>query len=884
MPQRPPRRRPASCGGLRPTSAARLAQSLEGGGDVPVKGHPNPFKADHAQFLQQQRWKAGGPGGFEFRASAPRPVSAARNPRQRQREQTVLQALERLEDKHTAERGVSLLEEVVEDSNSVEELNWFLRTVFDPKRPLVSVKARQQQLLLFRSIVRRFHTVGGEDAVAVTTAALKEKILPTLVVSLKSSDLQDAVVTTLHDILDCHVPEESPEMACHGFLAAGKVILQALLDPLALGMGWDSEVKRRCVTTLAALMPELLQKARLAAGDAAAPSEEDAELDRTFIPGAGGSSSGEVQELLKTFSRLLVQCLEVSSELHEGLLHCLAQLASDEVGQAGLAPYATELSELCAAHLTETPSAQPAYVPKQPSDARQRAESEPRHSRELTRDLALVCCACLRNLAEGGLLLGAEDGAPAEDASDAAETPPSDGDPLTPERHQLREKVLSALGRENLNLHRLTRGHEQLRRGIAVAKHAWENLGGAKPTSRTSSRSPSRTRPASASRPTRNRAVSSALAMRDLLDARGGRPQRGRSPDAAAREGRAPAAARMPSEGEAEVLGAAAGAVGANPASQMPSNHEGADVAAIAEPFLGSAISEESLQNATPTIHPSVLEEAAEEFRFETQPAATSSFSRHLEAAPVSSAEARAGPPPAKASQMRGSGPPGAAPGRPRPPAPLCGAGPMPVPEPGTTEQAIQAVQKQADSAIQAVRDLQGPGFLQEQNLCAPQAMLLTPGLEDPPVLASVLDFLAKGRLDLAMQCVFNLGNERTLRALLQRLDSRYAWQQLPLAEARHLARLLVALVCRDPRGAAAAEACPWLDALLCSARPDLESLLPREELPALQAALFSIAGATSTASSSAARVYYQLYHRQASVRQSQQGPMLRSLSAVPAA
>jgi len=627
------------------------------------------------------------------------------------------------------------------------------------------------------------------------------------------------------------------------------------------------------VTTLAAVTPELLKKARLASGDAALPGDEDAELDRTFIPGAGSPiSSGAVQELLNTYARLLVQCLEVSAELHEGLLHCLAQVASDEVGRAGLAPYAKELVELCTSHLTETPSAQPAFVSKAPvNDARSESPPrlEPRHSRELTRDLALVCCACLRNLAEAGLV-----GSMLEASTDSEDA----ADGKAPERavpaevQQIREKVLAALGRENLNLQRLTRGHEPLRRGIAAAKYAWERLGGASPPDRASSRSPSRTRPASASRPVRNRAVSSALAMRDLLEAPSGRPRRGRSPDAAPRGNGA--AIRLPSEGEAEVLARAAGA-------DAPA--QGGVVAPNIEPVMRTPA-----EDAMPkTIHPSFLEEVTE---FEAHPAATSSSSSSSfssQAAPASS-DACAGHPPPKASQKpRNAAGPAGAPSRGRTAGPLCGAGPMP---PATAEQAIQAVQKKADSSIQAVavkadaHATPGPGFLQEQHLAAPQPIQLVTGLEDPPVLASVLDFLAKGRLDLAMQCVFNLGNERTLRALLQRLDSRYVWKELPAAEARHLARLLVALVCRDPRGAAASEVCPWLDALLCSSRNDLESLLPHEELPALQGALFSIAGASSTASSSAARVYYQIYHRgQAGRLQSQQGPVLRSLSAVPA-
>ncbi|CAE7392362.1 Maneal [Symbiodinium sp. CCMP2456] len=73
-----------------------------------------------------------------------------------------------------AARAVQALEEVIGTSTSVEELNRFLRLGFDSKRPLVAPKARQEQLLLLRSIVRQFHSLGGEDTSAAT-AALKDQ-------------------------------------------------------------------------------------------------------------------------------------------------------------------------------------------------------------------------------------------------------------------------------------------------------------------------------------------------------------------------------------------------------------------------------------------------------------------------------------------------------------------------------------------------------------------------------------------------------------------------------------------------------------------------------------------------------------------------------------
>eukprot|EP00435_Cladocopium_sp_Y103_P039445 s911_g10.t1 len=98
---------------------------------------------------------------------------------------------------------------------------------------------------------------------------------------------------------------------------------------------------------------------------------------------------------------------------------------------------------------------------------------------------------------------------------------------------------------------------------------------------------------------------------------------------------------------------------------------------------------------------------------------------------------------------------------------------------------------------------------------------------EDCPLLGGILDYLAAGRVDLAMQCIFSVGDEQTLRSVLQRLDSGEVWLQLPSPEAKHLVKLLVALICRDPYSPAAKEACPWLETFL---RSPYQALLPSEE------------------------------------------------------
>merc|ERR1712185_103138 len=101
--------------------------------------------------------------------------------------------------------------------------------------------------------------------------------------------------------------------------------------------------------------------------------------------------------------------------------------------------------------------------------------------------------------------------------------------------------------------------------------------------------------------------------------------------------------------------------------------------------------------------------------------------------------------------------------------------------------------------------------------------------------------FVSANRLDQAFQCVFRLGNEHTLLAVLRHLDSLSTWRGFPEVEARYLAHLLVSLLCKDPLGAAAREACVWVEALLRTHGP---GLLAIEDLPKLRTALFSLSGA----------------------------------------
>ncbi|CAE7313913.1 Manea [Symbiodinium necroappetens] len=930
---------------------------------------------------------------------------------------------------------------------------------------------------------------------------------PLLVDALRSPDLQEAVVSTVHDILACHVPEESPDAAKHGFVQAGRIILKALLDPLALGMGWDAAVKRRCVMTLAAITKELLQRAKHCQ-----PQEVDgASLEAGPDP--------EVQALLETYARLLVHSLEVSSELHEGLLQCLVQLANDEAGRAGLLPRARELAELCASHLLQTPSAQPLYVRQAKAElATSESPQRTHRARELTRELAMVCCLLLQRLAQELLVeAGAAEG---EEAAKETSEEPS----LEP----LREQVLTSLHRDNLNLHRLTRGHEPLRRAIAAAHQAWEAEVGAEVA-----RPPPKPR---------HRGMKSALAMRELLEEQEQKKRPGRSqprkpakdadgavrkdaqapaepleppeppepgPGRPGRPGRPDGTASVASDGacstgvadgvaageeqdydvasycshvseasfwlacgrpqqllrskagchqeravrrtmattryadvESQLQGVSAQQVrlgfvrkvygivcaqvmftalfgalccwgplnapilrlatssprllqwGTLIASlvalamcqlgkdRYPINMLGLcfltavmslDVGVVCAMVAAIGLGELVVQAAVIT---SLLTLGLTLYTFKSKrdfsflgaalwpllfglvvfsllsvffPSlqmgwtgllfsfagagifcayivfdtwrilnqmncddyvqgaiqlyldivnlflCTVALLMKLECCEADDASltARGGCEAAKSITvdhvnilaLRGCSDADLRCER-------CGewmfrrrlldrfpgmlslcmltwieirkAGRMSPPKASKSKDPPREAKKDApvktakDAATEVTPDalMAEPGFTPE--VC-PRSHSL--GHEDCPVLAGVFDYLAAGRVELAMQCIFSLGNEQTLRAVLQRLDSDAVWPELPKPEAQHLARLLVALVCRDPFSSAASEACPWLEALL--RRPHGENLLPAEELLSLQGALFSASAVGGDVGPCAARLYFQLFQRQ---------------------
>jgi hypothetical protein len=192
--------------------------------------------------------------------------------------------------------------------------------------------------------------------------------------------------------------------------------------------------------------------------------------------------------------------------------------------------------------------------------------------------------------------------------------------------------------------------------------------------------------------------------------------------------------------------------------------------------------------------------------------------------------------------------------------------GRMPPKTAGPTSEAFHAGRMPAGAVGFLAEGPPGPDFLPQPQAASVAPQMLFPpvalGPEDSPIFAVVLDYLAAGRIDLGLQHIFQVGNERTLRALLQRLDSSETWPELNLPVAQHLARLLVALLCRDPRSSGASEACAWIEGLLRSSRRQPEALMPRDELQALQAALFDLSGMGGGPGTCAARVYYRLFHQ----------------------
>jgi len=128
----------------------------------------------------------------------------------------------------------------------------------------------------------------------------------------------------------------------------------------------------------------------------------------------------------------------------------------------------------------------------------------------------------------------------------------------------------------------------------------------------------------------------------------------------------------------------------------------------------------------------------------------------------------------------------------------------------------------------------------------------------DAPYLSAVMQYLTAGRVDHALQCAFQYGNEKTLRSALKLLDPRGTWSQLPGEVAAYLAHVLVLLLCKDPLSDKAREACTWLEGLVRV--PGGREALARENQQELRKALFCLSGVPGEGGTLASWLYYQLF------------------------
>jgi len=141
------------------------------------------------------------------------------------------------------------------------------------------------------------------------------------------------------------------------------------------------------------------------------------------------------------------------------------------------------------------------------------------------------------------------------------------------------------------------------------------------------------------------------------------------------------------------------------------------------------------------------------------------------------------------------------------------------------------------------------------RNLTADAARMLD---RDAPYLSAVMQYLTAGRVDHALQCAFQYGNEKTLRSALQLLNPRATWSQLPGDVAAYLAHVLVLLLCKDPLSEKAKEACVWLEGLVRI--PGGREALARENQQELGKALFCLSGVPGEGGTLASWLYYQLF------------------------
>lgn len=132
------------------------------------------------------------------------------------------------------------------------------------------------------------------------------------------------------------------------------------------------------------------------------------------------------------------------------------------------------------------------------------------------------------------------------------------------------------------------------------------------------------------------------------------------------------------------------------------------------------------------------------------------------------------------------------------------------------------------------------------------------PSNEEAPYVSAALRHIKADQVEQAFQCVFRLGNEKTLTAVLNRVEAAPTWQRLPEHEARYLAHLLAMIVCKDPLAGGSLTACTWLEGLVGTTGG--AGLLAAEDLPGLQSALFSLSGSAGKGGVLASSLYYRLF------------------------
>eukprot|EP00397_Hematodinium_sp_SG-2012_P017366 GEMP01017756.1.p1 GENE.GEMP01017756.1~~GEMP01017756.1.p1 ORF type:complete len:793 (+),score=202.13 GEMP01017756.1:31-2409(+) len=302
-------------------------------------------------------------------------------------------ALDKLDDATTRYRGCTELRQVCDDL-STAEIEPFLKRVMDRKHPLQQIFALRDALLFLPYVCERHPQTLNRHP------ALVKRMLEYTTESLVHSTLHTTVARV---VIGMWRALTTPSMF-HCFVGVFFGQLR--------GRGARVLEKEGCLRVL----QHLLQKME--------PDDEQ----------------------LEQFIASLLEFVRTNYELHAGLLVLCSQL----VAMSKLESYATHLTELCIAHLSGS-SMIPKFVSHKKDDG----------PATLTRELAHACSILLGHLAKW-----------------CPDTVSS-----------FRVEAQGVLSRDNLDLFRLTRNNSILRRAIHYATREWEQL---RPCLPPSPHSPSR--------------------------------------------------------------------------------------------------------------------------------------------------------------------------------------------------------------------------------------------------------------------------------------------------------------------------------------------------------------------------------------------------------